>query len=204
MLDAGHILLPSYVRLRLPWAAREPLGKQRLGFRPYRRNNAASATLIADETVVTASLSRRYFLLAGVGAAIAAAGAGGFPAALVAQSSVSVEEFLALSEKLTGVKTLGANVARTLLGGFLATGHGAALAELVKEDADITSHTELANAIVAAWYSGVYDNGSGEAVAAFTDALVWSALTFTKPWGVCGGTTGYWGEPPQDRGMERA
>ena len=147
---------------------------------------------------MTASLSRRDILLAGVGSAIAAAGAGGFPSALFAQASVSIEQFLALSEKLTGAKNLGTDVARTLLGGFLSTGHGAALGELVKEDADFTSYTELANAIVAAWYSGLYDSGSGEAVAAFTDALVWDALTFTKPWAQCGGETGYWGEPPQD------
>jgi hypothetical protein len=33
-------------------------------------------------------------------------------------------------------------------------------------------------------------------VATFTDALVWNALTFTKPWAECGGETGYWANPP--------
>ena len=146
---------------------------------------------------MTLPLSRRDLVLAGVGAAIAAAGAGGFPTALFAQASVSVEQFLALSEKLTETNALDVDIAKTLLGGFLATGNGTALAELVKEEADYTSYTELANAIVAAWYSGVYDSGSGQAVAAFTDALVWNALTFSKPWAECGGETGYWSEPPQ-------
>jgi hypothetical protein len=31
----------------------------------------------------------------------------------------------------------------------------------------------------------------------FTQALVWNALTFTKPWGECGGETGYWADPPE-------
>jgi hypothetical protein len=145
---------------------------------------------------MTRNLSRRDVLLAGVGAAITAAGASGFPAALFAQATVTVDAFVALSEKLTGAKDLDATVAKTLLGGFLATGNGAALAEMVADDATFTSHTDLANAIVAAWYSGVYDTGKGEAVADFTGALVWTALDFTKPWAECGGTTGYWAEAP--------
>ena len=30
----------------------------------------------------------------------------------------------------------------------------------------------------------------------YTDAYVWSAMTFTKPMGICGGVTGYWKDPP--------
>jgi hypothetical protein len=59
------------------------------------------------------------------------------------------------------------------------------------------SRTPLANAIVAAWYSGVYDGAKGPAVADFTGALVWDALTYTKPFGECGGATGYWSDPPE-------
>ena len=109
-------------------------------------------------------LSRRDLLLIGVASAIAAVGASGFPSSLFAQSSVTVDQFLALSEKLTETKDLDADIAKTLLGGFLATGHGADLAQLVKDDAEYTSYTELANAIVAAWFSGMYDSGSGQAV----------------------------------------
>ena len=129
-------------------------------------------------------------------AAIAAAGIGGFPANLYADAAVTVDQFVALSEKLTETKDLDADIAKTLLGGFLATGNGAALATLVQEDADFTSYTELANAIVAAWYSGIYDTGPGKAVADFSDALLWNALDFTKPWAECGGETGYWADPP--------
>jgi hypothetical protein len=142
------------------------------------------------------TLSRRELLLVGVGAAIAAAGAAGFPALLYAQAAVTPDQFLALSEKLTGVAKLDADVAKTLLGGFLATGNGAAIAEMVADEKTFTSHTDVANAIVAAWYSGLYNTKDGQAVSDFTGALVWTALDFTKPWAECGGDTGYWAEAP--------
>lgn len=153
------------------------------------------------------SLSRRDLILAAVGAAIASAGTVGFPSALFAQSSVTPEQFAALSERLTGTTNLDLTVATTILGGFLATGHGDEIARLVNETFD--SFTPIANAIVAAWYSGLYTTvptGTGASdhplrqrvtrVATFDQALVWNALSFTKPWGACGGGTGYWSEPP--------
>lgn len=50
---------------------------------------------------------------------------------------------------------------------------------------------KIANDLVAAWYSGMVD---GKCIL-YTDALVWSAMTYTKPMGICGGVTGYWAEP---------
>lgn len=156
---------------------------------------------------MTAMPSRRDLILAAVGAAIASVGTAGFPAALFAQSTVTPEQFLALSEKLTQTPKLDLGIATTILGGFLATGHGDEIARLAGENFD--SFTPIANAIVAAWYSGLYNTvprGTGasdhplrgrvQRVATFDQALVWSALTFTKPWGECGGETGYWSDPP--------
>jgi hypothetical protein len=145
--------------------------------------------------------SRRDFILVGVMAAIAATGTAGFPKALFAQAAVTPEAFLAFSEKVTGVEGLDLGVATTILGGFLSTGHGAELAQLVSEQGD--SFTPLADAVVAAWYSGLVttagsgSNGANQVVADFTGALVWQALTFTKPWAECGGETGYWADPPE-------
>ena len=51
--------------------------------------------------------------------------------------------------------------------------------------------------VVAAWYSGICDTDRGETLVAFTGALLWNALDYTKPFGSCGGETGYWAEPPQ-------
>jgi hypothetical protein len=137
--------------------------------------------------------TRRDYLL-GVAAAIAAAGTSGFPRELYADTAVTVEQFLALSQKLTNASGLDAGVAKTLLGGFLAAGNGPALAALI---AGGRQDGPLANAIVAAWYSGIYDSAAGkQAVAMFTDALLWNALTFTKPPGFCGEATGYWAKAP--------
>jgi hypothetical protein len=142
---------------------------------------------------MAAPLKRRDLLLRSLAAAIAAAGTGGFPAALYAAATVTPEQFLALSKTLTEAGDLDPDIADKLLGGFIATGHGDGLARLVAGGAE----TELANAIVAAWYSGVYDSGQGPAVAGFEEALLWQAMSFTKPFAECGGETGYWSEPPQ-------
>jgi hypothetical protein len=144
---------------------------------------------------MTNLLERRQVLLSGIAAAVAAAGSAGFPPALFAQAPVTPEQFIALSEKLTGVPELDPETARTLLGGFLAAGHGMALAELAAGE-DV--YGPVADAVVAAWYSGVYETGKGQAVASFNDALLWNALTFTKPFASCGGEMGYWADPPQD------
>lgn len=138
--------------------------------------------------------STRRDLLADVAAAIAVVGTAGFTRDLQADTTVTAEQFLALSQKLTNASGLDPAIAKTLLAGFLATGNGPGLAALV---AGRDHGGSLANAIVAAWYSGVYDSGVGkQAVATFTDALLWNALSFTKPPGWCGGATGYWAQAP--------
>lgn len=134
-------------------------------------------------------ISRRDVLLAGTAALLMP----GIPGA-GAQSAPTAEQFLALSEKLTGAQNLDPAVAKTLLDGLRATGKGEALAALI--GGGTTAEAErLGNSIVGAWYSGLYASPGGPAVATFEQALVWSALSFTKPWGLCGGDTGYWAEP---------
>jgi len=146
---------------------------------------------------MTSAIARRDFLLASIAAAIAAA-AGEFPASLYAESAVSADQFLALSQNLTQASSLDPGIAKTLLGGFLATGNGVALAELVADPGSGTGKNALlANAIVGAWYSGVFNTAAGPAVATFDQALLWNALTYTKPFGECGGDTGYWSAAPK-------
>ena len=138
-------------------------------------------------------VTRRDALVAGLAVAIAAAGAGGFPAALYGEAPVTLDQFLALSRRLTGAANLDAAAGKTMLGALLSTGKGEALAKLAAGKGD----NDLAAAIVAAWYSGICADASGPVVATFDQALLWQALTFTKPFGECGGSTGYWSDPPQ-------
>ena len=140
-------------------------------------------------------LTRRTAILTSIASAIAAAGAAGFTSAVFAQSHLDSDQFLELSERLTGASDLDKDVATTLLGAFLATGHGPALVDLALPGP--VPPSPLADAIVAAWYSGLYDSRHGTAVSDFNDALVWTALSFTKPFGSCGGSLGYWADPPE-------
>src|SRR5258708_21077291 len=99
---------------------------------------------------MAAPLGRRDLLLRSVAAAIAAAGGSGFPAALYAAATVTLDEFLVLSKALTEAADLDPDMGTKLLVGFLATGHGDGLARLVTGKAE----PELANAILAACHSG--------------------------------------------------
>ena len=140
-------------------------------------------------------LTRRDAILRSVAAAVASAGMTGFPTGLFAQAELTADQFLQLSERLTGTSGLDQDVAKTLLGGFVATGHGSALADLARSDP--VPGSPLADAIVAAWYSGLYETSKGPAVSDFNGALVWNALSFTKPFANCGGEIGYWSNPPE-------
>ena len=145
--------------------------------------------------------TRRDFILGAAMAAIAAAGVGGFPSALFAAAPVTEEAFLGFSERVTQKSGLDPDVAKTILGGFLATGHGDALAQIIANGGE--SFTPLADAVVAAWYSGLVTTkakdgeGTQQVVTDFTGALVGEAMTFTKPFAECGGETGYWADPPE-------
>ena len=131
-----------------------------------------------------------------IGGAAATALVAGLPLPVAAQETVTVDQFRALSARLTGaaVSDLDASMAGKLLDAFLSMGRGPAL-ELLAADRGLSTGP-VADDIVAAWYSGTYKTPAGLAVAGFTDALLWNALDFTKPPGECGGETGYWADPP--------
>jgi hypothetical protein len=140
------------------------------------------------------TISRRGLIL---GSASAAGLALAFPLWAGARETITVEEFRALSARLTGASPtdLSATAAAKLLDGFLSMGRGPDLARLAA-DSGAKAGT-LADDIVAAWYSGNYATSTGLASIGLTNALVWDALNFTKPPGLCGGLTGYWGDPPR-------
>jgi hypothetical protein len=138
-------------------------------------------------------ITRRSFMAGASAGALVA----GFPPLAGAQQAVTVDQFLAISSRLTEAATtdLDSTMAAKLLDGFISTGRGSGLS-LLAEDATLRVGT-VADDIVAAWYSGLYDTATGPAVAGFNEALLWNALDFTKPPGTCGGETGYWADPPQ-------
>jgi hypothetical protein len=140
------------------------------------------------------TISRRGLILGGVSAASLAFA---FPLSTGARETITVEEFRALSARLTGasLSDLDAGAASKLLDGFLSLGRGPDLARLAADPG--AKAGTLADEIVAAWYSGNYHTGTGLASIGLPSALLWDSLSFTKPSGFCGGLTGYWGDAPQ-------
>lgn len=142
----------------------------------------------------SAKLTRRSLVLAA--ASLAVAGGGALASApAVAAERVSLDAFLRASSFLTGVSDLDAEMGGAILAGLLAAGHADALEALVRDPAGQASG-DVAGEVTAAWFSGVFTDADGETVADIQGALLWGALTFTKPWTICGGETGYWSEPP--------
>jgi hypothetical protein len=138
-------------------------------------------------------ISRRSVIMGGASVAALAVA---FPFRSPAQDSLTPEQFRNLSLRLTGagLSDLDPTAAAKLLDGLTSMGRGADVAALAANGA--TGGT-LANDIVAAWYSGVYETPTGPATFNLIDALVWDVLDFTKPPALCGGPTGYWAEAPQ-------
>jgi hypothetical protein len=140
------------------------------------------------------TISRRSLILGGASVATVVAS---FPLSAGALGTITVDQFRALSARLTGagVTHLDATIAGKLLDGFISMGRGPDLAALAADPGVSTG--AVADDIVAAWYSGNYDTSAGLASFGLTNALLWNALDFTKPPGLCGGQTGYWADAPQ-------
>ncbi|MEQ8306186.1 MAG: sugar dehydrogenase complex small subunit [Hoeflea sp.] len=135
------------------------------------------------------SPTRRHLLIGGSATALAAFAQ--WPGAASA-AELDPEGFLALSERLTRKDDLSSDIATSMLEAFKAIGKTDELAAL----ADGADNQDLANEVVAAWYSGVSPDPDSNDVLTYTDALIWQAMTFSKPMGYCGGAMGYWAEPP--------
>ena len=126
-------------------------------------------------------------------------------------------DFLALSAVLTGFDHLIPGLGRVYLQSLQdSTQFEVTVADLI-EQAGIRSDTppstigdleargifeneatrRLVDKITEYWYTGIYDTPEGEqAVATYVDALVWTAISFTKPATICG-SPGFWTKPPE-------
>src|SRR5690625_299320 len=148
---------------------------------------------------MTARLTRRTALLSALASAVAALGVSGFPARLYAEAPITPAQFLELSLALTGARRLDPVVAEELLAGLLVLGKGAPLSALVAQMPDPDTSDEVAEAVITAWYSGLFTGRAGLVAIDYTGALFWNALGFTKPAGFCGGQTNDWSEPAQSQ-----
>lgn len=134
---------------------------------------------------------------------------GTLPARAFAQAPASGDAaaFTSLSQALTGYPAPDAATAAKVQRAFATPARRASLAALAQVVA-ATSPADLervlaernlagvANDLVATWYAGVVPGSKSDTVVLYTNAFMWTAMTWTKPMGVCGGVTGYWADPP--------
>jgi hypothetical protein len=104
----------------------------------------------------------------------------------VAQS-FSLEDFLALSSRLTGHTNLDTAAAGTFLKALASSPNGA---KLTRPDA------ALEREIIAAWYTGAHDVRGERQLVTHTGALKWRAVGVPVP-GACAGRFGAWSQPPR-------
>jgi hypothetical protein len=100
----------------------------------------------------------------------------------------SLDDFLALSSRLTGQRDLDRDAAEILLKALLATPGNAQ--KLRQPDA------ALEREIIAAWYTGMYTLRGEQRLATHTGALQWRALGMPAP-GSCSDRFGAWADPPR-------
>jgi len=154
------------------------------------------------------SIDRRTLLRAASGASALALAGRALPAFAQSAPPVTTAQFAAISAALTGYPAPGDATAAKMMRTFATPARRAPLAALAKLvaatpapglDAAITQAglDPVANDLAAAWFSGIVTQGSAQTLVLYTDALMWTAMTFSKPMGVCGGPTNYWGEPPR-------
>ncbi|MEO7393267.1 MAG: sugar dehydrogenase complex small subunit [Ramlibacter sp.] len=117
-------------------------------------------------------------------------------------------QFAALSAGLTGYPVEDKALSARMLAAFATPARRSGLKQLARV-ADAASPGNLdaairaagldaiANELVAAWYSGLVKTPQGEKVVTYTGAMMWTAMKYAKPMGVCGGPFGYWSGPPR-------
>lgn len=162
----------------------------------------AASPAAPDDAV---AVQRRAWLQ--LAAALALTGA--LPRGVLAQARADPQaaSFAALGAALTGYPAPDAATVARVQRAFATPARSKALASLAQIVAT-TSPADLdhvlaarglatiANELVATWYSGTVPGASSGQVVLYANAFMWSAMTWTKPMGVCGGVTGYWADPP--------
>ena len=139
-----------------------------------------------------ATFTRRAFLVFSAAFAwIAGVGAG----------TDELNEFLRLSQRLVGRKSLDAKVAAIYLEALLAApGNRTLLSDLARasvgRSALSEAHLALERTIIEWWYTGVYEINGERRVATHTDALMWEAIGVPAA-SVCAGVFGDWSRSPK-------
>jgi hypothetical protein len=112
-----------------------------------------------------------------------------------AATPAGLDDFMALSARLLDkpAASLSSQFGEGYFNALVSRGFGDALTGL----RDGSAADDLEANIIRNWYTGLAETQSGEAVVTYPEAMMWTALDFTKPMGWCGGETGYWADAPE-------
>lgn len=113
-----------------------------------------------------------------------------------AATSTTLDQFFDVSRKVAGQPSLDNDMGKNIFDAFVASGQAQDLTMLIADPTPERNQSKIADAVVAAWYSGLSPLPGAREVTGFNEALVWNALSYTKPWGNCGGEMGYWADLP--------
>jgi hypothetical protein len=141
-------------------------------------------------------IDRREFLVAGLASPLALLGcAGGGTGSTGAR--VTLDDFLALSLRLTERPRLDAAAARVFFDALMSSPVNAPLLADLVDGTAASSPAEraLEQEILAAWYTSVCVVDGRRHAASHAGALMWPAVGRPAP-GTCAGTTGSWSTPP--------
>jgi hypothetical protein len=105
-----------------------------------------------------------------------------------ATQSFTLDDFLALSSRVTGRTDLDRAAAAVFFTGLLETPGNAE--RLMRPDA------ALEREILVSWYTGTYEVRGERRLATHTGALQWRAMGVAPP-GACAGRFGAWSQPPR-------
>ena len=167
-------------------------------------------------TGVGLQMSRRE-LLQYFAALVASGSLGkGWPSlASAASPSLPLDDFLALVTRLCGIDASDPDDGKPYWEHFSSAATLPALVRLAAvvkassgdklDEALTAAHLDqVANAIVSAFYSGELSGPEGTKLVTYLDALVWQAVeSFTKPPSICGGSFGYWADPPSQEPLQQ-
>ena len=153
-------------------------------------------------------IQRRLFLQA-LGACLAATGTVVSLAAKPTPApAASLDSFLGAASKLCDLKLDNRELAASYLDALKAQFEPSAIQALTAAaalDASAFSKAvaasplkEVSQQAMLLWLTGMTtDPAKGtQSVVSYTDAAVWQALPFTKPFAQCGGAFGYWADKP--------
>jgi predicted ArsR family transcriptional regulator len=152
-------------------------------------------------------LSHRGATRRGLLKGLAALAASGLVPQALAQGALPPAQFSALSKAVTGYGYADRRVAAAMLSALTAAVGAANLSRLAQlasstPAAQLNAALRAANLeataeiVIVALYTGTVSTPRGSRVISYDQALVWQALTWTKPNAFCGGETNYWATAP--------